>query len=111
MLRLSLIVARPLSFPFGTKVNMKKALIIYEEERILTADFYHPKSDDYLHYRSIIRINDSGKNPIEMILKFDGIPPFAAPMPPKEHTIKAPAILDLYSKVQRWFKKYGYVLK
>jgi len=50
---------------------MKKALIIYEEERILTADFYHPKSDDYL----------------------------------------APAILDLYSKVQRWFKKYGYVLK
>jgi hypothetical protein len=96
---------------FGTKVNMKKALIIYEEERILTADFYHPKSDDYLHYRSIIRIKDSGKNPIEMILKFDGIPPFAAPMPPKEHTIKAPAILDLYSKVQRWFKKYGYVLK
>jgi hypothetical protein len=46
-----------------------------------------------------------------MILKFDGIPPFAAPMPPEEHTINAPAILDLYSKVQRWFMKYGYVLK
>jgi len=39
---------------------MKKALIIYEEERILTADFNHPKSGDYLHYRSIIRIKDSG---------------------------------------------------
>jgi hypothetical protein len=35
----------------------------------------------------------------------------AAPMPPEEHTIKAPAILDLYSKVARWFKKYGYELK
>ena len=46
-----------------------------------------------------------------LLLKFDGIPPFAAPMPPEEHTIKAPAILDLYSKVQRWFKKYGYVYK
>ena len=60
---------------------------------------------------SIIRIKGSGKNLIEMILKFDVIPPFDAPMPPEEHTIKAPAILDLYSKVQRWFKKYGYVLK
>lgn len=90
---------------------MKKASVIYEEERILTVKYYHPKSDDYLNYKSIIRIKDSGKTPIEIILKFDGIPPFAAPMPPEEHTIKAPSILDLYSKVTRWFKKYGYLLK
>ncbi len=90
---------------------MKKATVIYEEERILTAKFYHPKSDDYLQYISIIQIKSSGKNPVEMTLIFDGIPPFAAPMPPKKHVIKAPAILDLYSKVVRWFKKYGYVLK
>jgi hypothetical protein len=89
---------------------MKKASIIYEETRILTAKNYHPKSDDYLEYISKIRIKGSGKNPVEMVLKFDGILPFAAPMPPEEHTIRAPAILDLYSKVQRWFKKYGYVL-
>lgn len=90
--------------------TMKKIAIIYEEERVLTADFNHPKSSDYLHYLSTIRIKESGKNPVEMILKFNGIPPFAAPMPPKEHTIRAPTILDLYSKVQRWFKKYGYVI-
>ena len=90
---------------------MKKASTIYEETRILTAKYYHPKSEDYLDYRSIIRIKDSGKNPVEMNLKFDGIPPFAAPMPPKEHTIKAPAILDLCVKVIKWFKKYGYELK
>ncbi len=89
---------------------MKKASVIYEEERILTADYYHPKCDDYLHYTSTIRIKDSGKNRVEMELKFDGIPPFIAPMPPEEHAIKAPAILDLYLKVQRWFKKYGYNL-
>jgi len=29
-------------------------------------------------------------------------------MPPEEHTIKAPAILDLYSKLAKWFKKFGY---
>ena len=90
---------------------MKKATVIYEEERSLTAKYYHSKSDDYLEYISKIRIKDKGKNPVEMILKFDGIPPFVAPMPPEEYTIKAPAILDLYSKVVRWFKKYGYELK
>ena len=65
----------------------------------------------YLEYKAKIIIKGTGKTPIEMTLIFDGIPPFAAPMPPEEHTINAPAILDLYSKVQRWFKKYGYVLK
>ncbi len=90
---------------------MKKASVIYEEKRILTAKYYHPKSDDYLGYISTIRIKDSGKNPVEMVLKFDGIPPFVAPMLPEEHTTKAPAILDLYSKVARWFKKYGYEFK
>ena len=89
---------------------MKKASIIYEETRILTAKYYHPKSDDYLDYISKIQIKDSGKNPVEMVLKFDGIPPFAAPMPPEVHIIKAPAILDLCVKVIKWFKKYGYEL-
>jgi hypothetical protein len=91
--------------------NMKKSSIIYQETRILTAKYYHPKSDDYLDYISEIRIKNSGKNPVEMDLKFDCILPFVAPMPPKEHTIKAPAMLDLYSKVSRWFKKYGYEIK
>lgn len=90
---------------------MKKASIIYEEETILTAKYYLPKSDDYLDYKSTIRIKDSGKTPVEMILKFDGIYPFAAPMPPEDHKIKAPTILDLYAKVNRWFKKYGYEIK
>ncbi len=89
---------------------MKKASIIYEETRILTAKFNHPKSDDYLDYTSIIEIKDSGKNPIKMTLNFCGIIPFVGTMPPKEHTIKASAILDLYLKVARWFKKYGYIL-
>ncbi len=42
---------------------------------------------------SIIRIYDSGKNPIEMILKFNGIYPYFAPMPPENYKIKAPSIL------------------
>lgn len=89
---------------------MKRAKIIYEEKSILTAKYHHPKSDDYLNYISIIRIKDSGKNPIEMVVKFDGILPFVGTMPPKEHTFKAPSILEMHMKIVRWLRKYGYIL-
>ncbi len=89
----------------------KKSAVIYEEKRILTAKYYHPKSDDYLHYESTIKIKDSGKMPVEMELTFNGTYPYAAPMPPEQHKITAPAILDLYSKMFRWFNKYGYEIK
>ena len=90
--------------------SMKKASTIYEETRILTAKYYHSKSDDYLNYISIIRIKDSGKNPIEMAVKFDGILPFVGTMPPKEYIFKAPSILEMHVKIVRWLKKYGYIL-
>jgi len=89
---------------------MTKAGIKYEEESVLIAKYYHPKSDDYLDYRTKIVIKDSGKTPIQMNLTFDGIFPFAAPMPPNEHTIRANSILDLTVKINRWLKKYGYEL-
>ncbi len=89
---------------------MKKAKIIYEEKSILTAKYYHPKSYDYLEYISIINIKDSGKNPIEMIVKFIGIIPFVGIMPPKEYTFRSPSILELHRKIVRWLKKYGYIL-
>jgi hypothetical protein len=89
---------------------MKKANVIYEEKSILTAKYYHPKSDDYLEYISTIKIKNSGKNPIEMVLEFDGILPYVGVMPPKEHTIRAPSILALHQKIVRWLKKYRYIL-
>ena len=68
---------------FGFKKIMKKASIIYEEEITLIAKYYHPKSDDYLDYKSRIQIKEKGKMPVVITLKFIGIPPFAAPMPPE----------------------------
>lgn len=90
---------------------MKKLSILYEEEKILTVKYFKPRSEDYLDYKSIIRIKNTGKNPVEMILIFDGIYPFTAPMPPENHKILAPSILDLFVKANRWFKKYGYEIK
>lgn len=91
-------------------MNMTKTKTIYEEESVLVAKYRHPKSEDYLDYKAKIVIKDSGKTPIQMNLTFDGILPFAAPMPPKEHTIKAKSILELGLKFKRWLKKYGYEL-
>ena len=90
---------------------MKNNNIVYEEDSVLIAKYYHSKSNDYLDYKSKIIIKDSGKTPIEMTMKFDGIYPFAAPMPPEEYKIKAASILELHVKIARWFKKYGYEIK
>lgn len=54
---------------------MKQPTIIYEDNWSLAVKFYHPKSDDYLNYNAMIRINDSGKNPVEISLKSDKIWP------------------------------------
>ena len=89
---------------------MARPKIIYEETNELIAKFAHSKAKEYLNYDARIRIRDSGKTPIEMVLKFDGIVPFLAPMPPEEHTVKAASIVELYSKVSRWFRKHEYEL-
>lgn len=91
-------------------MDVMKTRIIYEEESVLVAKYCHPKSNDFLDYRTRIVIKDSGNTPIQMELTFDGTLPFAAPMPPKEHTIKAKSILDLSIKIKRWLKRYGYEL-
>jgi hypothetical protein len=89
---------------------MKKANIIYEENNTLLVKYYKPKFREYLEYDTNIRIKDSGKNPIEIALSFYGTPPDIGIMPPEEHIIRAPSILELQRKIVRWFKKYGYIL-
>ena len=89
---------------------MPRAKIIYEESSELIAKFAHPKSKEYVIYDACIRIKDSGKTPVEMALKFDGIVPFLAPMPPEEHTVRAASIVELYSKIGNWFRSHGYEL-
>jgi hypothetical protein len=89
---------------------MSKASILYEENDRLIAKYHHPKSDDFLVYRYTIKIVDSGKNPIEIKMTFDGMPPAYAPMPPKEHTLKATNLIELHVKLVKWFRKYGYIL-
>jgi hypothetical protein len=54
---------------------MTKSKIIYEDRPTVYAKFNHPQSQDYIEYKSIIQITDSGKQPITIQLEFTGIPP------------------------------------
>ena len=90
---------------------MKKANIIFEENSVLTVKFQDPRFGEYLSYLASIKIKDSGKTPVEITIKFDDIPPDNTPMPPEEHTIKATNILELYTKLNRWFGKWVYRLQ
>lgn len=89
---------------------MAKSNLIYEDQPEVYAKYYHPQSDEFLEYESIIQIRDRGKQPVSIQLKFSGLPPSFAPMPPEQHIIKAKDIIDLYLKLRRWFGKYGYEL-
>ena len=90
---------------------MAKSNTIYKDQPEVYAKYYHPQSGDFLEYKSTVVIKDSGKQPITMKLKFVGIHPSFAPMPPEQHVIKAKDIIDLYLKLTRWFGKYGYEIK
>ncbi|MEI6336554.1 MAG: hypothetical protein WCS87_18500 [Methylococcaceae bacterium] len=89
---------------------MTKSKIIYEDRPTVYAKFNHPQSDDYIEYKSIIQITDSGKQPIIIQLEFSGTPPFG-PMPPDKHIIKAQNLIELYVKLGRWLGKYGYKIR
>ena len=90
---------------------MAKAIILYTEDSYLFAKYDHPQAHEFLEYKSKIVIKDSGKKPITLKLKFCGTYPYATPMPPEKHEVKAETILELHLKVARWFKKFGYILK
>ena len=90
---------------------MAKANIIYKEQAEIYAKYNHPQSEDFLEYISMVVIKDSGKQPITMTLKFVGMHPSFAPMPPEKHTIKAKDTIDLILKLTKWFRKYGYEIK
>ena len=89
---------------------MAKSKIIYEDRPTVYAKFNHPQSHEYIEYKSLIQITDSGKQPITIQLEFTGIPSFA-PMPPDKHVIKASNLIELYVKLERWLGKFGFTIR
>ncbi len=88
---------------------MPRTSIIYRSQEIVVGRYRYGR--EFVHYAATVAIKSGGKNPVSIILKHDGPVPLAAPMPPNQHTISAPAVIELFRKLERWFRKYGYTIE
>lgn len=77
---------------------MSSSRVIYQEKGELIARFIYPKCKEFLYYDFTLSIMDSGKKPVELVLKFNGIYPDMAPMPPKETASRLRRLL-IYTQI------------
>ena len=83
---------------------MAKYKVIFESEEEIYGVV--PRSNDWVHYKSILKIKDGGKKPVSLEMTFVPPHPFAFNMPEK-HSIKAENITYAYVKVVKFFKSFG----
>jgi hypothetical protein len=84
---------------------------IYKGKSEIYAKYHVSGSDDILEGEAVIIIKNSGKQPVSANLKIDSSGVSFAPIPPEEHSIKAKDLMELFLKIDRWFRKFGYNLK
>ena len=63
---------------------------------------------EWIEYDAVITVKDGGKNPVTIDMTFNSIPPFAVVLP-ETHKIRAENLTQAYSKVVRFFNRYGFV--
>ena len=63
-------------------------------------------SHEWIEYEAILRVKDSGKQPVSLELKFVPPHPFVVNMP-KHKTLKAESIAQVFSKLVLLFDKLG----
>jgi len=87
---------------------MAKFNIIYQSRETI-----HARDRGYgewTEYTAVITIKDGGKNPVTIDMTFGSIPPFRIELP-KTHKIRAENLTQAYSKVVKFFNRYGFVFK
>ena len=65
---------------------------------------------EWIEYSALITIKDGGKNPVTIDMTFDSIPPFAIELP-KTHKVRAENLTQAYTKVVRFFNRFGFAFK
>ncbi len=83
---------------------MPKYNVLFESEEQIFGVI--PKARDWVQYSSTLTVKDGGKKPVTLRMKFVPPHPFAFSMP-LEHTISAESITDAYTKVVKFFGKFG----
>jgi len=90
-------------------MNKPNTKFILEEKSEIGLKYIN--APEYIAYETKLTIKRDGKKPVVLELKFVGVEPLAAPMPPKKHRINAEDITSLFCKVVKWVKKYNYKLE
>ena len=88
--------------------KMAKKKIIFESVESVYGR--HLRSKEWVEYKTVIKIRDSGKQPISIDLEFVGIQPFAFEMPPHK-SIRAESITRAFVKLAKFLKGYGIEMK
>jgi hypothetical protein len=87
---------------------MPRYNVIFESEEEIYGIV--PRSHDWIHYKSILKIKDGGKTPVSLEMTFVPPHPFAFNMPGK-HSIKAESITGTYVKLVKFLKSFGVEFK
>ncbi len=86
--------------------GMPISKIIYQSKEIIHGR--HTRSKEWIEYSAVVTIKDSGKQPVSIEMTFDSYPPFAIELP--DHH-KAENLTEVYGKVVKFLKRYGFEFK
>ena len=64
------------------------------------------ESNEWIKYQAILRIDDSGKDPVSLELAFVPPHPFVVNMPERK-SLKAESIAKVFSNLVRFLDEYG----
>ena len=87
---------------------MAKYRVLYQSKETI---FAREKGlGEWTQYDAVITIKSGGKNPVTIDMTFDSEPPFAVELP-ETHKIRAENLTKAYSKVVKFFRRYGFDFK
>ena len=87
---------------------MPRYKIIYESDETILG--YLPQAREWIEYSGVLKIRDGGKKPVSIDMTF--VPPHPFPFNmPETHSIRAESVTDAYTKVVKYFDRFGIKLK
>jgi hypothetical protein len=85
-------------------VKKSRFELIFQSEEIIHGHLR--QANEWIEYRGVLKVNESGKNRVSFDLSFVPPLPFVANMP-ERHSIRAESVTQAYVKLVRFLNEYG----
>jgi hypothetical protein len=66
-----------------------------------------PLSKEWIRYRGVLQVSDSGTSPVKLDLKFEPPHPFHRNMP-ESHSLKGKSVTEVYVKLTKFLRRNGF---